>query len=363
VADSDAFTNEISSAALRSAVRSLLAEVAGRAAERDFDLAFVREQLRLLATALERGEELRPAAGGADALVLPRLLEELRGALLEQVDAEAEEVLPLLRTMESLHRNLSRESRGESFARSLSAVNGAQLVAELAHDLHSPLTSVLFLAETLRQGHSGALNELQYRQLGIIYTAALNLVSMAGDVIELARGGERLAEQRPSSFFVSSILSSVCDLVRPMVEEKEIALETVPPESDHRVGFPVALSRVLLNLTTNAIKVTERGTIEIAARELGEDVVEFSVRDSGPGIDPESVEDLYRPFRARASETRVSFSGTGLGLSICRKLVGAMGGTLSFETARGEGTRFHFSLGLPVASERMAARSPGREAG
>jgi signal transduction histidine kinase len=132
-----------------------------------------------------------------------------------------------------------------------------------------------------------------------------------------------------------------------MVEEKEIILRTVPPEDDRRIGYPVALSRVLLNLTTNAIKVTERGSIEILARELDGDRVEFSVRDSGPGIDPAAVEDLYRPFRAGSTDARVRFSGTGLGLSICRKLVGAMGGGLDFETTPGQGTRFHFAVHLP----------------
>jgi signal transduction histidine kinase len=353
VADSDAFPNEISSAALRSAVRVLLAEVTDRASGRDFDAPFVHEQLRLLTAALETGEQLRPAPGGADALVLPRLLEELRGAVLEQGDAAAEDVLPLLRTMETLHRNLAQESRRDSFAGSLQTANGTQLVAELAHDLRSPLTSVLFLAETLRQGHSGPLNDLQYRQLGIIDTAALNLVSMAGDVIELARGGERLAEQRPSTFSVSTMISSVCDLVRPMVEEKDIVLEAVPPEADCREGHPIALSRVLLNLTTNAIKFTDRGSIEIRAEDVGDDRVEFSVRDSGPGIDLETVGDLYRPFRARSEESRVRFSGTGLGLSICRKLVRAMGGELEFETVRGEGTRFHFALRLPPSEAEL----------
>src|SRR5690606_3170603 len=81
----------------------------------------------------------------------------------------------------------------------LGDVDERDLLVELVHDLRSPLTSILFLAETLRRGQSGEINDIQRRQLGIIYSAALGLISVAGDVIELARGGDRLAEAAPAA--------------------------------------------------------------------------------------------------------------------------------------------------------------------
>jgi signal transduction histidine kinase len=111
----------------------------------------------------------------------------------------------------------------------------------------------------------------------------------------------------------------------------------------------VALSRVLLNLTTNALKFTNEGFVEVTGREVGGDRVEFSVRDTGRGIPPQNMATLYEPFRRRQREGEYAFSGSGLGLSICRKLVEAMGSRLEVETAPDQGTRFSFVLDLPRA--------------
>jgi signal transduction histidine kinase len=113
----------------------------------------------------------------------------------------------------------------------------------------------------------------------------------------------------------------------------------------------VALSRVLLNLTTNALKFTAEGSVDVTAKETGSRAVEFSVRDTGRGIPPQSMATLYEPFRRRQKPGEYAFSGSGLGLSICRKLVEAMGSSLEVETAPGYGTRFHFELDLPLAGD------------
>jgi signal transduction histidine kinase len=110
----------------------------------------------------------------------------------------------------------------------------------------------------------------------------------------------------------------------------------------------VALSRVLLNLTTSALKFTHEGYVEIGARETTVSRVEFWVRDTGPGINRQALESLYSAFR-RAPGQGYALSGTGLGLSLCRKLVAAMGGTLAVQTRENWGTRFLFELELPPA--------------
>ena len=91
--------------------------------------------------------------------------------------------------------------------------------------------------------------------------------------------------------------------------------------------------------------------MKLTAKETGPRAVEFSVRDTGRGIPPQSMATLYEPFRRRQKPGEYAFSGSGLGLSICRKLVEAMGSTLDVETAPGYGTRFHFVLDLPLAGE------------
>jgi len=291
-----------------------------------------------------------------DLLLFTNILQGLRAELLREWTTRsdgttAEEVLELLSGIERVKDLMQPGTVENTFISLLSSLRGPELMVELAHDLRSPLTSILFLSETLRDGHSGELNELQYRQLGIIYSAALTMVSMAGDVIELVRGGQSLLESNKSPFSIAQTIGSICDLVGPMLQEKEVELREKRPEADQRLGYPLALNRVLLNLTTNAVKFTEKGFIEIAAVEVGEGMVEFSVQDSGNGIAPEMRPHLFEPFRSNPVRDRIGFSGAGLGLSICRRLVTAMGGDLEVESEHDSGTRFFFRLKCPpVAS-------------
>jgi signal transduction histidine kinase len=271
-----------------------------------------------------------------------------RSAALPVVDSG--QLLQILNAIERVGQHLEAEW-SQHFADRLSAPDGLELVVEVAHDLRSPLTSILFLAETLQRGRSGAVNTVQERQLGLIYSAAFGLSSVASDVIELARGGDRLVDLDPIPFSVTDILESVRDIVQPIAEEKNLTIRLTVPESDFRIGHPVALSRVLLNLTTNALKFTGEGFVELTAIQRAPRSIEFSVRDTGRGIPPQSMATLFEPFRRRQKPGEYAFSGSGLGLSICRKLVEAMGSVMQVETAPGYGTRFYFVLDLPLAGE------------
>jgi len=238
-------------------------------------------------------------------------------------------------------------------AEQLASPRGLDLVIEMAHDLRSPLSSILVLAESLQSGQGGPVTDAQRQQLGLIYSAALRLCASASDVVELARGGDRLVDPWPTEFSVSEVLRAVRDMVRPIAKEKKLTLRLAPPANDLRLGHPRALSRTLLNLTTNALKFTEKGFVEISARETtgNPDRVEFAVRDTGPGIPPAGLRHIYQPFRDAQGTGRQFFSGSGLGLAICRKLVQAMNSTLLVESRPTWGTRFHFTLDLERARQ------------
>ncbi len=284
-----------------------------------------------------------PLSRAAAAAIRRHFLESLEA---RQDTAVGGEVVTLLGALERVSADLE-PIWSEQLASRLASADGFDLVVELAHDLRSPLTSILFLAETLQRGRSGPLTQVQDRQLGLIYSAAFGLSSVASDVIELARGGDRLVDLDPIPFSVSDIFESVRDIVQPIAEEKGLAIVVEAPDADFRVGHPVALSRVLLNLTTNALKFTNEGQVEVRGFTHAGDGIEFSVRDTGRGIPPAALANLFEPFRRRQREGEYGFSGSGLGLSICRKLVEAMGSTLELETAPNAGTRFYFTLALP----------------
>ena len=238
----------------------------------------------------------------------------------------------------------------EDLASCLSGPNGLDLVVEMAHDLRSPLTAIVLLAEALQRGQSGPVNETQQRELGLIYSAALSLSGTASDVIELARGSSRLLDRDAVAFSVAELFASVRSMVLPLAEVKRLEVRVVPPIPERRLGRGRALARVILNLATNAVRFADAGFVEIAARPLGPAGLEFSIRDTGPGIDPQTLQVLYQPFRKRAAALRHEFSSSGLGLAICRKLVRAMGSELRVETRAGWGTRFSFALDLPPAT-------------
>jgi signal transduction histidine kinase len=341
--------------ALRDAVHSAQA-MWGTALEHATGADEVNAHLAQLSNAVRRnasGQETDFNALPRNALSR-RLLGLMRSAFVERVrelpPPDPTQLLRLLGAIEQVGQRLEADW-SQHFADRLSSPDGLELVVEVAHDLRSPLTSILFLAETLQRGRSGPVNEIQERQLGLIYSAAFGLSSVASDVIELARGGDRLVDLDPIPFSVADILESVRDIVQPIAEEKGLTVQLATPEADFRVGHPVALSRVLLNLTTNALKFTAEGFVEVTARQLSPQAVEFSVRDSGRGIPPQSMATLYEPFRRRQKPGEYAFSGSGLGLSICRKLVEAMGSTLDVETESGQGTRFFFVLDLPLAGQ------------
>lgn len=345
------------SAALDEAVQEV--EVAWqRVAEDSPSQEEVRGHLQQLVSAIRQvGDGFDPAAAILPRTLLGRRLAELlrRGVLnrASRLDPapDARELIGLLQAMEAVDLALEPDWE-QHFADRLSGPDGMELVVEVAHDLRSPLTSILFLAETLQRGRSGLINNVQERQLGLIYSAAFGLSSLASDVIELARGGDRLVDLDPLPFSVADIFESVRDIVQPIAEEKGLQVRLHKPGDDFRVGHPVALSRVLLNLTTNALKFTSEGYVEVRGEQRDGARIEFSVRDTGRGIPPHAMLTLFEPFRRRQKQGEYAFSGAGLGLSICRKLVEAMHATLKVETSADAGTRFFFELDLPLASDR-----------
>lgn len=341
---------------LRAAVLDVLAEW-DRSPEREASVEAAARELTLLAGAV------RACADGnlGEAEALPRteqaqqLLQLLRRAFVERlhrlpVTPDGTVLLEVFAAMETVGGVLARNGGGAGLAAQLSGPDGAELLVEVAHDLRSPLTAILFLAETLLRGRSGPVNAVQERQLGLIYSAAFGLSSIASDVLELVRGSERLLDLEAAPFSLTELLEQVSGMVRPMAEEKGLALDVECPIASLRVGQQVALTRVLLNLTTNAIKFTNQGRVAVGVRAVDARRVEFSVQDTGRGIPPAAMATLFEPFRRRAdARHRFAFSGSGLGLSICKRFVESMGAALEVETAPGVGTRFYFVLDLPPA--------------
>jgi signal transduction histidine kinase len=294
-----------------------------------------------------------------------RLTEALRGELLsgwspqaegdasENTPENAQAVLTLLCALEGYRVRLLSGKDNELAAR-LADPDALELVVEVAHDLRSPLNSILFLAEVLRSGQSGEVSPHQRGQLGLIYGATMGMISVVNDVMELARDPQGTGDEEPSRFSIGRVFDSVHEVVRPIAEEKKIALEFTIPDYDHCVGRPMAIGRVVLNLTINALKFTEIGSVSVSARRIDRSRVTFAVQDTGRGISPSVQPHLFQPFQRAGSRDRYFFAKAGLGLSIARRLVRSMGSELSFETEEGKGTVFYFTLELPSVDSARA---------
>lgn len=288
-----------------------------------------------------------------DRSLVRRLVRTLGLEILEGGDgmicaAPPEEILVALRNLEMVRKgSLPREA--QEFSSRLSDPDGFELLVEVAHDLRSPLTSITFMAETLRAGYSGELTDLQKDQLGLIWSAAFGMMGVFSDLMDLAKDRANMLDESPGPFSISGVFEELRQMVEPMVVVKGIELRMEPPIHERVVGHRMALFRVLLNLTTNAIKFTEEGFVSVTAKTVDREKVEFSVRDSGRAIAEEAQDSLYEPFKKARDRRGYFFSGSGLGLSIARRYLKAMNSDLAFETKPGWGTRFHFDLDLSTA--------------
>ncbi len=258
-------------------------------------------------------------------------------------DLNANEVVGTLIKLDEAEDAWRRTDRGKFISR-LTGADCADAVVAIAHDIRSPLCSILLLVDALRRAEKTSPNAIRERQLGLIYGAAFGLSTTVSNLIGAARG-DGLVQGQPMPFSVSETMHSVSTIVQPMCEEKGIPLGVEFPENDARVGHASAIQQALLNLVSNALRYTDAGSVAMGCSELSPDRVEFWVEDTGPGIPDEVLERLCYGFPPEGVKLR--FSSAGLGLAIVRTLVEAMGSTLQVDTSS-EGTRFSFVLSLPL---------------
>jgi len=230
------------------------------------------------------------------------------------------------------------------------AEDARELLRDVSHDLRSPLNSVLFLADALASGHSGPLNDVQQRQVGVLYTAAVSLVGLLNDLIDVSRLGEGAAiEVAREPFSVEAVLGQVDQLVGPLATHGEIGLAFRLETPGPRVGDRRILARLLLNLVSNAVQEARAGDrVDVRAFDNGDGMLRVTVSDTGPGADVAQLRALLAGGGdIPAARTRDRGWTHGLGLAICSRLARAASGEITVESAPGQGCRFTIDLPYP----------------
>jgi len=316
------------------------------------ELAASAPMLAASLLAADRGDaffldRLTPRPSLRQSLHLVDLLEDELLTLWRSGKGSAAHVLPTIDGLRHVRAAIQRRFQQLPGA-PLVGPDGIEFLIEFVHDMRSPLGALQLLADRLQQGWSGPLTPLQQRQLRLIYAAAHALNTLTSNASQMTREWDQLEEPEARPFSVTKLLSELQDVVVTLAIQKGLDVTFIRPNLDRRLGHPIELQRILLNLVTNALKFTRAGSVTVSATDQEHDRVEFAVQDTGPGIPLDAQGTLFQPFHRRGDGGHAAFSATGLGLAIAQRLVGALGGRLEYETAPGTGTRFYFALHLPV---------------
>jgi two-component system sensor histidine kinase BarA len=231
-----------------------------------------------------------------------------------------------------------------------------QFLANISHDLRTPLTAVITHAEILRDGILGDLSPRQLDSVRGIINGGRQLLNQVGEILTYARGAANQLSLVVTRFAVHDMMRDVSALSESLLKKKQI---TMTIDADEHLPTLVAdrekIQHIVGNLLGNAIEFTPAGgRVWLRATQSGDapsSALVVEVGDSGVGIAPEHHELIFREFAQVDSSASRSHHGTGLGLTIARKLVELHGGRIWVDSKVGQGSRFFFTVPLERPAE------------
>jgi signal transduction histidine kinase len=224
-----------------------------------------------------------------------------------------------------------------------------QFLANISHDLRTPLTAIITHAEILRDGILGPLSERQRESVTSIIAGGRQLLEAVGEILTYARGAAHQLTVSPSEFHIAAVVAQVAALHEALIAKKGLSFRTdVGSDVPTLVADREQVMHVISNLLGNAVAFTPPGgRVWIAvrhARDGDRSEVHVGVGDTGIGIAPEHHDLVFREFAQVDPSPSRRHHGTGLGLTIARRLVELNGGRIWVESRLGEGSRFYFAL-------------------
>jgi CheY-like chemotaxis protein/HPt (histidine-containing phosphotransfer) domain-containing protein len=220
----------------------------------------------------------------------------------------------------------------------------------MSHEIRTPMNTVLGLASTLLDTK---LDAEQRSSLSAIYNAGDNLLEILNDILDFSKLESGKLTLEEVAFSPESLVRNVVSFLGPRAAAKGLTLTAVEdgPIPPAVLGDAGRIRQMLLNLLSNAVKFTKSGEITISIRCLQRNgataTIEWSVSDTGIGIPPDRIKDLFKDFTQVDNSINRRFGGSGLGLAICKRLIEQMGGEIGVVSSPGQGSTFRFSLSLP----------------
>jgi len=252
----------------------------------------------------------------------------------------AEELVETNRGVMALHAELEERSEYQRQAVELRT----RLVAEMGHELRTPLHSISTISQFLIDRLDGDLTDEQDKQVHIIHEVADSLTAYVNDLLDLARTDAGKATVHVARFTVDGLLKTLRRIMQPLVPERVALGFSVEPGLSDLVTDEHKVSQVLRNLLANALKFTDAGRVDVRAFGAGGDHVVFEVQDTGVGVAPEHHDLIFREFAQVDGAVQPRMRGSGLGLPLSRRFAQLLGGSLTIANSSGAGSTFRLEL-------------------
>ncbi|MBU0657108.1 MAG: response regulator [Gammaproteobacteria bacterium] len=250
-------------------------------------------------------------------------------------------------------------------AASANAANKAKgdFLTTMSHELRTPMNAVVGAGLLLQDT---ALTPQQRSYVDKLEIAARHMLTLIGDILDITRIERQALRLEQIPFDLKAVATELETLFVGQAAAKGLAFSIyAPADSVWLQGDPTRLKQILMNLLGNAIKFTERGSVEctlVVGKKSGDGLpVTFSVTDSGIGITPQQQVHLFRPFSQADSSTSRRYGGSGLGLAISAQLVQQMGGELELASHEGKGSRFFFTLDFALSETPLVEAIPASD--
>ncbi len=267
--------------------------------------------------------------------------EELQ-CLNEELEASNEELQVTNVELESTTSDLAQANE------ELAKANDAKstFLANMSHELRTPLNSIIGFSGILSQGMGGPLNDEQLTQVSMINTSGKHLLSLIDDILDLAKVEAGTVHTHLEQVDVIAVVREVLDTVRPLAEERGLALETRPDTlaALEVCTDPGKLRQILLNLVSNALKFTEGGSVSVTVEPPASGPLRIRVSDTGRGIPRASLSHIFDPFYQVETPGEVKPKGTGLGLPLSQEYARLLGGDITVRSQPGVGSTFTLTL-------------------